>query len=394
MNIRQIVTSLLLSALAFMTPFSLEAAEANDFFKEGLAFYKQKEYMQAFKSFIQAQHLHPENPEPAYYIAITVHQMGHLDKAKEQYQFVIDHYKGSPAAIQAAANLRQMAAVKQAESAALPRETWVKYNRQGNAMFVDGSVNNKPMTFIFDTGAERCLLTSTQLKQLGLPMPTGSPTGYGGGVGQTKLIPIWNMNVDLKIGRLERHNFPVMISNVPMEQPLLGQEFYRDFEYSIDSANQSISFKHRALEAPNLVRTIAPALTVSSSGQYVFSVPFQKEGDSLLVTVLLNNKPAVMVFDTGASLCLFSREEGRKYGISIDEHRPQIPIAGIGGKTMASVGSINLIKMGPIERQNFLVGISDTASVHRPLLGQDFVGDWHYTIDNQQQVIRFTRGAN
>jgi len=365
-----------------------------DFFKEGVALYKQQEYMKAFKSFVQALQLHPENAEAAYYIAVSVHQMGHLDKAKEQYQFVIDHYRGSGAAQQAATNLRQMAAARSAESAALPRETWVKYEQRGHTMFVEGSVNNKPMTFIFDTGAERCLLTTTQLKQLGLPMPAGSPTGSGGGVGQTNPIPIWNMNINLKIGRLERRNFPVMISNVPMEQPLLGQEFFRDFEYSIDSAAKAITFKYRSLEAPNLVHKLAPALTVNASGHYIFSVPFQKDGDSLIVTPLVNGKATPMVFDTGASLCLFSQEEARKASIAIDGRRPPFSISGIAGKATASVGIVNNFKLGPIERQGFAVGVSDSATVHKPLLGQDFVGDWQYTIDNQQQVIRFSKSPN
>jgi hypothetical protein len=59
---------------------------------------------------------------------------------------------------------------------------------------------------------------------------------------------------------------------------------------------------------------------------------------------------------------------------------------------MAQVGIISGIKLGPIERHNFAIGISDQANTAKPLLGQDFVGDWNYTIDNQQQVIRFTKG--
>ncbi len=384
--------SLLLGALLWLgAPW---ARAETDFFREGVSFYKQHEYMKAFKSFVHALQLHPENSEAAYYVAVSVHQMGHLDKAREQYQFVIDHYKGTGAAQQAATNLRQMAAAKSAETAALPRETWVKYDLHGHTMFVDGYVNNKPMTFIFDTGAERCLLTTTQLKQLGLPMPTGSPTGYGGGVGQAEPVPIWNMNINLKIGRLERHNFPVMVSNVPMEQPLLGQEFYRDFEYSIDSVARAITFKHRSLETPNLVRTIAPALTVDSAGHYVFTVPFKKEGDSLIVTPLINGIATPMVFDTGASLCLFSQEEARKAGIVIDGRRPPFSISGIAGKAVAAVGVAANFKLGPIERNNFAVGVSNSATVHKPLLGQDFVGNWQYTIDNQQQVIRFSKSPN
>jgi clan AA aspartic protease (TIGR02281 family) len=365
--------------------------DTGDSYKQGIALYKQAEYLKAFTSFVKAVQTQPENADAAYYLAVTIHQLGHYDKARERYQFVIDHYKGTPAAQQAAAVLKQMALAKQVESAAMPRETWVKYERRGNTMFVDGYVNNKPITFIFDTGAERCLLTPVQLRELGLPMPTGSPSGFGSGVGQKGAIPVWHMKVDLKIGRLERHNFPVMVSNVPMEQPLLGQEFFKDFEYDIDSANHVISFKQRSTGALAPVKKAAPALTVDATGRYVFTVPFEKAGDSLIVKVLINGKEVPMVFDTGASLCLFSRDEGKANGIFIDARRGAFPVSGVGGKAMASTGIISSIKLGPIERHNFAVAVSDVAAISKPLLGQDFVGNWRYTIDNQQQVIRFTK---
>lgn len=357
-----------------------------NYYQEGIALFKQQEYLKAFTYFVKAVQTQPANADAAYYLANTIHHLGHYDKARERYKFVVDHYKGTPAALQAAAVLKQMDSARQAEAAAMPRETWVKYERRGNTIFVDGSVNSKPVTFIFDTGAERCLLTPVQLRELGLPLPTGSPSGFGRGVGQAAAIPVWHMRVDLKIGRIERRNFPVMVSNVPMEHPLLGQEFFKDFEYDIDSQNRVISFKQRGAAAKT-----AAALTVDATGRYVFTVPFQKVGDSLIVKALVNGREVPMVFDTGASLCLFSRQDLNATGIVIDPRRGLFPVSGVGGKVMASTGIVGSIKLGPIERRNFAVAVTDISAITRPLLGQDFVGDWRYTIDNQQQAIKFTK---
>jgi clan AA aspartic protease (TIGR02281 family) len=368
------------------------ALEESEFFTQGTALFKKQEYLQAFESFAKAVQIQPDNADAAYYLAVTLHHLGHLDKAKEQYKFVVDTFPGTAAAQQAASILHQLSVAKQAESAGLPKETWVKYERRGNSIEVDGLVNNHPVKFDFDTGAERCLLTPVQLKQLGMSMPTGSPSGYGAGIGQSKPIPVWHLNIDLKVGRIERRNFPVLVSSVPMDFPLLGQDFYRDFEYSIDSASKTISFRHHCLGTTPVVKKTAPALTVDSAGHYIFNVPFVKEGNSLIVSALINGKNVPMVFDTGAVFCLFSKSEASQAGISVDTHRPAFSISGLSGQTMAQVGIISGIKLGPIERHNFAIGISDQANTAKPLLGQDFVGDWNYTIDNQQQVIRFTKG--
>ncbi|CAN5238313.1 hypothetical protein BH11CYA1_BH11CYA1_40930 [soil metagenome] len=382
----RLLTSCLISL--FCSSSAVSALEESDYV-QGTALFKKQEYLQAFESFAKAVQLQPDNADAAYYLAVTLHHLGHLDKAREQYKFVADNFPGTPAAQQAALIIHQLSAAKQAESAALPKETWVRYERRGNSIEVDGLVNNHSVKFDFDTGAERCLLTPTQLKQMGIAMPTGSPSGYGAGIGQVKPIPVWHLNVDLKVGRIERRNFPILVSGVPMDFPLLGQDFYRDFEYSIDSANKTISFRQHSFDIAT--KKIAPALTVDSAGHYVFSVPFVKEGNSLIVTAAINGKSIPMVFDTGAVFCLFSKQEARQAGISLDLHRPSFPISGLSGQTMAQVGIVNGIKLGPIERHNFAIGISDQANTAKPLLGQDFVGDWNYTIDNQQQVIRFTK---
>lgn len=387
MRWRLLTSCLIALSCSVSTAFAIEESE---FYLQGTALFKKQEYLQAFESFAKAVQLQPNNADAAYYLAVTLHHLGHLDKAKEQYKFVVDTFPGSAAAQQATTILHQLSLAKQAESAALPKETWVKYERRGNSIEVDGLVNNHPIKFDFDTGAERCLLTPTQLKQMGIPMPSGSPSGWGAGIGQTKPIPVWHLSVDLKVGRIERRNFPILVSSVPMDTPLLGQDFYRDFEYSIDSASKTISFRQHSFDAA-VVKKTAPALTVDAAGHYIFNVPFTKEGNSIIVTAVINGKSVPMVFDTGAVFCLFSKQEANQAGIGLDTRRPAFPISGLSGQTMAQVGIISGIKLGPIERHNFAIGICDQANTAKPLLGQDFVGDWNYTIDNQQQVIRFTK---
>jgi TolA-binding protein len=98
--------------LLFCSVSAASALEETESYLQGTALFKKQEYLQAFDSFAKAVQLQPDNADAAYYLAVTLHHLGHLDKAKEQYKFVVDSFPGTAAAQQAAAILRQLTVAK------------------------------------------------------------------------------------------------------------------------------------------------------------------------------------------------------------------------------------------------------------------------------------------
>jgi predicted aspartyl protease len=112
-------------------------------------------------------------------------------------------------------------------------------------MMVTGTVNGADVKMIFDTGAESCVFTPATLRRLGIAVPTGAPDTQIMGVGKSTSIPAWIIRVNLKVGRMQKDNFPITVADMPVLHPLLGQQFFKDFTYSVDSSNSTISFVHR-----------------------------------------------------------------------------------------------------------------------------------------------------
>ena len=334
-----------------------------------------------------------DKPEAFYYLGLIYQQLNRLPAAKKAYGLVIEHFPGSEAATLAQRALVSIDAALATGPAVLPRETWVPFARVGNAMFVDGKVNGKSQKMIFDTGAERCAFSLNQLRQLGVTLPGGPPSGLANGVGKTEGVPVWTVKIDLAVGHIERHNFAVMAGDMPLPAPLLGQDFLAGMEYSIDSSSNAISFKKKDGGANITLATAAPAagMTVDAGGKYVYTVPFTVQGECAVVNVLVNGKQLPMIFDTGASICLFTAAQAQTAGITMTNAAP-VMVGGVGGAAPARIGIADSIKLGPIERPQMRVPVTDKIAAPLSLLGQDFVKGWHYTIDKQARVIRFTKG--
>lgn len=213
----------------------------------------------------------------------------------------------------------------------LPRETFVPFRKQANLMLVDGYINGRNATMIFDTGASGCLFSMQHLKALGIQMPPDLPTIAVWGVGNREQTKAWTMLVDLKLGGIERRQFPVHINDSPINYPLLGMDFLNGMEYTINNDDKIIQFK-RSLEDTNLISKVPMkndresllrsilSLTyeahakVDSTCHYVYTLPFVELGQEIVVMVNINGKNCPMLLDTGTNICVFSSAQVRKLG--------------------------------------------------------------------------------
>lgn len=378
-----------LLVLASAAPFVL-AADLNS----AMNYFQNKQYQAAASAFDQAAAKDPSDARALYYAALSYHYARSYDEAKKRYQQVIAKFPGTTQAEQASKAIRAWMIGNSNTAGATthtttksppdqqatiegPGESRIYFSRQSGVMLVESELNGRRLPMIFDTGCEVTALGKNHLRQLGLPLPNGAPSGYAQGVGSANKIPTWNISVTIKIGSITRKNFLINVQEEMPGVPLLGQNFFDSFQYTIDNGDSSIHLK----------RTTSTVSRHNSS----YDVPFSRLGKELVVNALVNGKPCPMIFDTGASQCSFPLKTIHSLGLHIPEDAQEGLSEGIGGITRTHSFPINRIQLGPIDKSNIVVHIPELHSMPLPLLGQNFYSDWQYTIDYQAKVIHFVR---
>lgn len=370
-------------------------------YTEGISEFQANHFAKAAQIFEGCMASHPNNPELYYYAAITYERLGEYKKAIDNYRYAIVHFPNTRAARFSSDALERNSFQRIAFAKGLttdvrdpaldtyPKETWVNFSRHNNTLLLDGAINDHPIKMIFDTGASSCVFSVDQLEQLGIEAPSGPPNGVTYGVGSNRKLPVWNTLADLRLGKIERKKFPIVVSPSPLAYPLLGENFFHELKYTIDNEAKAVLFKYNPTGTSVCEKPHSP-MTVSSTSNYVYSVPFTVENRALIVVAKLDGRDCPMIFDTGADVCMFTNEELDKFGI-----KPQIVgrnynVRGSSGTAPAQLCVIHKAQLGPITGQMPCL-VTDQAIVPRPLMGQSFFKDWQYTIDHTNHVIQFVR---
>lgn len=377
-------------------------ASASPSFDEGVAAYKRGNFKAAATLLTFAINQNPSDVNAMYYLALALQQMRDFDGAREQYGRIVTLFPGSQAAglarqalsvlgrgssstVAAATSSRSSAPAQRSVStastydASLPEECRVPFKREHSHLLVDAMVNYKPIKMVFDTGADITCMGKNHLEQLGIPLPTGKPAGFSQGIGDAGAVPFWVVNADIKIGNIIRRNTRIDVQEHLAADPLLGQNFFNDYAYTIDSGDETIHFQRKA-------RYIA-----GTSKNDLYAVPFKKDGNELIVNAEVNGKLTPMIFDTGASNVVFSFPQIQKLGIEVPPDAEQQISRGIAGNTNSVFFPIRRLRLGPIERSDFGISVVNGMAGPYPLIGQSFLQSWQYTIDNTANVIRFVR---
>lgn len=392
--------------------FCADGAQAVELFKQG----KYKESLPLFEKIVKEK---PNDVNAIYYYAVALHRSGKVVEAKLKYYDLMTRFPATPAGQQAVkilfpsgrpagtqssaasrssqqpgtqagfATFRQGRETESSDYASLPREARVYFKREGNSLLVDAQVNNRPITMVFDTGAEMCAFGKNHLRELGIQLPQGAPTGRASGVGDGGVIGTWTIRADIKLGGIVRKNMPISVQeNLPGE-PLLGQTFFKDFRYTIDNGANSIHFviKQPATAVATATRGYSPNAAMADR----YAVPFTLEGNEMIVTAEVNGRAIPMIFDTGASTTVFTMSHIKQLGLNYNEDETEAERhVGIAGETAGFSFPVSRMRLGPIEKSNFRISVTQGMNGH-PLLGQTFYGDWQYSIDNANKVIHFLR---
>src|SRR5579885_1224919 len=121
----------------------------------------------------------------------------------------------------------------------------VPFTRIGREMIVNVQVNGKSCPMIFDTGADNICFSEKQLQQLGISIPEDAEKGTSTGIGgQTESSSFTVPR--MKLGPVEKSEVRIScVKDSNMFKPLLGQNFFRDWQYTVDNAASVIRFVRR-----------------------------------------------------------------------------------------------------------------------------------------------------
>lgn len=238
-------------------------------------------------------------------------------------------------------------------------------------MFVDSYVNGRPLKCMFDTGATGFTLGFNHLRQVGLAPPQGSPQGVNSGwAGRS--VPIWFMDVNLKMGPITRRIRAKVQEEMNME-PLIGYAFMKGLKYEIDN-------KGRCMIVTKPART-----TAGSQDNDLYDIPCKMVNTKAVVPLRVNNKQIAAFVDTGSSSTIMNMATLAKLGVEIPNDAPTEYGSGIGGVTTFRIVEMDL-RFGPISKQSFPVRIGGNCG---NAIGQDFLSGWRFTIDQDKQMLRF-----
>lgn len=115
------------------------------------------------------------------------------------------------------------------------------------------------------------------------------------------------------------------------------------------------------------------------------------EHNCFVIDAYVNGRPMKMMFDTGAAICAFGKNNFEASGIDVPTGQATGEVHGIGdGGAQSSWDATVDLKVGTIERKRFPVKVQSNLGEY-PLLGQTFFQDFTYTIDNGAHSIHFVK---
>ncbi|MBL0187323.1 MAG: retroviral-like aspartic protease family protein [Candidatus Obscuribacter sp.] len=265
----------------------------------------------------------------------------------------------------------------------LPREARVRFEQGTRGVKVNVLINNRPIEMIFDTGAPGICISKDQLSALGIRPPEGPYKGLTGGSANSSSIKYWSMLANVTVGAIERKNIELIVLETNPDMPLLGQTFFKDFDYTVDQSAGVLDF------------TLKKGGGEVNRAAYQVPFDFKDGGNRILVRLEVNDQPITTIFDTGntASALSFSgKAQLKELGITVPDDARTAKHSGISGTGNCKLFNVRKIKLGPIEKFDMEVSVNDQESgAEAPILGQPFWADWQYSINMQRKVIEFVR---
>jgi len=196
----------------------------------------------------------------------------------------------------------------------LARVAEVPIESRGDMLFAQARIDNKPVTLLVDTGAERSLLTEATVKRLDLPRDYQHPTRTFG-IGASSVE--WNAELPsglvmggtrFPIEEVTVGHFDIAEIAGTSADGLLGADVLMAFDIDLDLPAQRMTFY--------LPRPACPDALPPWHQPYIAIDGVITRRDRLLVPFDLDGVAGMAVLDTGAQMSSISRRMAERVGLA------------------------------------------------------------------------------
>lgn len=395
------VVSLLLWFQAPIAWAKTDPESASREYKLGLADYKSRKYKSAAQHFYSSITSGNNTPQAWLYMGHSYSASGKKLEAKRTYERIVQLFRGSQAASLASSALKQLqpsleskkksssskseSSSRSSYGSSLPNRARVFYRTKDDDIILSVRIKGRPVDMVLDTGAPGISLDKTHLRKLGIPLPKGEPAGHSGGAATSATIPYWWIRASVQVGTIKKENMRIRVFGKMHTSPLLGQSFFKDFDYTIDHKARCVEFRRKG------------ATRVATGSGYSLPFTFRKAGNRIVVQVEINGRKGLAMLDTGNTadgISFDSKNQMKKFGVKVPANAKIGTSVGVSGSGSQYNFNLRRVRLGPIQKSN--VSASCALEIRPddeelPLIGQEVLKGWQYTIDMKKKVIHFLR---
>ena len=166
-----------------------------------------------------------------------------------------------------------------------------------------------------------------------------------------------------------------------------GVVHFTDDFHDIPDQQRAKVERIQGIESPKNQPPPASSLTKAS-------VPFEKQGQVIIVEATLNKKTAAkFVVDTGASYTVISSATAKELSIDTDQNTQPVTFQTANGLIQARLVSLQSITVGGMEINNLTAAVHDVVPDGKVfgLLGLNFLGNFRMDIDNQNGLLHLEK---
>jgi clan AA aspartic protease (TIGR02281 family) len=181
-------------------------------------------------------------------------------------------------------------------------------------------------------------------------------------------------------------------------RPASAVEFYRwvdqngvihftDNFHNIPDQQRPKVGRIQGIESPRSQQPAPASLTKAS-------VPFEKQGQVVIVEATLNNKTAAkFIVDTGASYTMISSATAKELSIDAGENNQTVPFQTANGLIQAPLINLQSVTVGGMEINNLTAAIHDVVPDGKVsgLLGLNFLSNFRMDIDTEKGLLHLEK---
>ncbi len=160
--------------------------------------------------------------------------------------------------------------------------------------------------------------------------------------------------------------------------------------HNVPSKQRAGAHRIQAKESPHVPEAKSHAAPAPRKA----SVPFERNGNIVIVPVTLNNRQTIkLVVDTGASYTFISHALARDLAIDVSRSAKTVPFHTANGVVEAPLTHLESITVGGMEVKNLTAAVHDTTpeATAAGLLGLNFLSNFRMDIDTERGVLHLEK---